>query len=68
MDFSKVDWLHVAGWTAVAAVLGPVALGAAGLTAGLAAVGVTMTGAAMGLGAGTVSAVSQAKAAAVATK
>ena len=66
MDFSKVDWMHVLGWTTLAAVAGPAVLGAAGLTAGLTALGFGVTGAGLGVAVGAVSAVNQAKGAATA--
>ena len=67
MDFSKVDWMHVLGWTTAAAVgVGALAtLPASGpLLAIGTALGVTLTAGGAGLAAGTISAVSQAKAAA----
>lgn len=61
MDFSKVDWLHVVGIGAAAAILGPVALAATGVGAVLGAAGIAVTAGGLGLGAAAVSATSQAK-------
>lgn len=66
MDFSKVDWWHVAGITAITAVAAPVILPALGVSAVVAGVGGVLgllpSAGAIALGAGAVSAVGQAKA------
>ena len=71
MDFSKVDWMHVLGWTTAAAV-GVGALATLPFSAPLIAVGgvlgLTVSAGTAGLVAGTVSAVSQAKGASNAVK
>ena len=71
MDFSKVDWMHVLGWTTAGA-LGVTALATLPFSGPLIAVGsalgIGVTAGTAGLAAGTISAVSQAKAAATAVK
>ena len=71
MDFSKVDWLHVAGWVGATTV----AVGAlatlpvsAPVLAVAGALGLTVSAGTAGLVAGVVSAVGQAKGAAAAAK
>ena len=67
MDFSKVDWLHAAGWT-TAAFLGVGVLATLPVSGPLIAVGsalgIGVSAATAGLAAGAISVVSQAKAAA----
>lgn len=68
MDFSKVDWLHVAGVGALAVIAGPAVLAATGIGAGLSALGIGLTAGGLGLTASAISASSQAKGAANAVK
>jgi hypothetical protein len=71
LDFSKVDWMHVAGWTGVAflgaGVLATLPVSGPILAVG-SALGIGVSAATVGAAAGTISAISQAKAHADAAK